>query len=170
VKATPSPAPGIDHINPDDFMTWGEIESTPIVVGDDGPQFTMSDVPRRQMIASQLQDQASRSFRKRTGAGSERRGTGGETPGAWGTTPGGKSSHGHSVRAAAMSPAAAALLGKLTGKGIASSSIMTGVAGSFKRMTSYPTNATPVETVVNKKRRTDMPKDQDVDTSGLLQF
>jgi hypothetical protein len=150
-------------------MTWGEIASTPLVVRDDGPQFALPPVPRRQIIASQLQDKASRSFRKRTG--SDRRGTGGDTPSsAWGTTPGGRVLQGNSVRAAAMSPAASALLGKLSGKGNASSSIMTSVAGSFKRMTSYPTNATPVETVVNKKRRTDLPKDVEVDTSGLLKF
>jgi hypothetical protein len=170
VKATPSPAPGQDNINPDDFMTWGEIESTPLSVRDDGPQFTLPAVPRRQVIASKLQDQASRSFRKRTG--SERRGTGGESPGTWGNTPGGTVQQGNSVRAAAMSPAASLLLSKLN-KEKAGSSIMTGAAGSFKRMTSYPTatsSATPVEVVVNKKRRTDMPKDVDVDTSGLMKF
>ncbi|XP_052074632.1 splicing factor ESS-2 homolog isoform X2 [Mytilus californianus] len=64
---TPSPAPGVDE---SPLMTWGEIESTPFrldpadaITATPGPTFKIPDVPRRDEIALELAEKASKAHR-----------------------------------------------------------------------------------------------------------
>ncbi|KAJ3220891.1 DiGeorge syndrome critical region protein 14 [Clydaea vesicula] len=70
VSATPSPAPNRD-IDPEELMTWGFIDSTPLLMdsgGDhSGPKFQMPQTPRREVIGSKLSEKASKNIRKRAG-------------------------------------------------------------------------------------------------------
>lgn len=65
--ATPSPAPGVED---SPFMTWGEIEGTPFqltnetpLVPSDAPAFKIPDVPKRDQLAFQLAEKASKQHR-----------------------------------------------------------------------------------------------------------
>ncbi|XP_076106324.1 splicing factor ESS-2 homolog isoform X1 [Mytilus galloprovincialis] len=64
---TPSPAPGVDE---SPLMTWGEIEGTPFrldpadaISATPGPTFKIPDVPRRDEIALELAEKASKAHR-----------------------------------------------------------------------------------------------------------
>lgn len=64
---TPSPAPGVDE---SPLMTWGEIESTPFRLDPSdalhttpGPTFKIPDVPRRDELALELAEKASKAHR-----------------------------------------------------------------------------------------------------------
>jgi hypothetical protein len=60
---SPSPAPGVDD---SPFMTWGEIEGTPMLIGGQsnlgdsgpGPKFTMQALPTREQIGLNLSKQS----------------------------------------------------------------------------------------------------------------
>ncbi|XP_061197833.1 splicing factor ESS-2 homolog [Saccostrea echinata] len=64
---TPSPAPGVDE---SPLMTWGEIESTPFrleggetpLIGS-GPAFKIPEIPKRDQLAMDLAEKASKSHR-----------------------------------------------------------------------------------------------------------
>ncbi|KAJ3044708.1 DiGeorge syndrome critical region protein 14 [Rhizophlyctis rosea] len=119
VAATPSPAPHRD-IDPEELMTWGFIEGTPLLVdsgGDHsvgGPRFSMPPTPRREVVGMKLSEKAGKSLRARTGGGSTpRSGNGGfavpsprVSSGVGGTTRMGSPL----VRSAMLSPAAKKLL------------------------------------------------------------
>ncbi|KAK3084607.1 hypothetical protein FSP39_016183 [Pinctada imbricata] len=62
---TPSPAPGVEE---SPLMTWGEIESTPFRLENDvtatpGPQFKIPEVPKRDKLAMELAEKASKAHR-----------------------------------------------------------------------------------------------------------
>ncbi|KAJ3314957.1 Envelope glycoprotein [Boothiomyces sp. JEL0838] len=71
VPATPELKPNED-VDPSELMTWGMIESTPILVDSgqahDGPTFSMAQTPRREVLANKLSDKATEAIRKRQGA------------------------------------------------------------------------------------------------------
>ncbi|KAJ3165982.1 Ras- protein Rab-2A [Irineochytrium annulatum] len=70
VPSTPSLEPHAD-VNPEDLMTWGMIEGTPMLLdsGSDhrsgGPAFSMAPTPRREQIGDKLADEAAKSLRRR---------------------------------------------------------------------------------------------------------
>lgn len=110
--ATPSPAPGV---NESPLMTWGEIEGTPFqlepnetpLVPSSGPTFKIPDVPKRDRIAFELAEKASKQHRdkKETALRLASR-LASPTP---------KFGMSHSDRINSMSPAAQRLIGKSFG-------------------------------------------------------
>ncbi|KAL4222927.1 DiGeorge syndrome critical region protein 14 [Mactra antiquata] len=66
--ATPSPAPGVEE---SPLMTWGEIEGTPMqlsstdtpIVPSDAPAFKIPEVPKRDQLAFELAEKASKQHR-----------------------------------------------------------------------------------------------------------
>ncbi|KAJ3045445.1 hypothetical protein HK097_001218 [Rhizophlyctis rosea] len=124
VAATPSPAPHRD-INPDEVMTWGFIEGTPLLVdsgteageggGDGGgPKFSMPETPRREVVGIRMAERAGRNMRERSRISSG--GVGG------GVTPRvgvGNRMASPAVRSSMLSPAGQKLLGlsKCAGSG-----------------------------------------------------
>ncbi|KAI8895725.1 nuclear protein Es2-domain-containing protein [Globomyces pollinis-pini] len=71
VPATPDIRPEVD-IDPSELMTWGMIESTPLLVehnqNPNAPTFSMAPTPRREVLGHKLAEKASESLRKRQGA------------------------------------------------------------------------------------------------------
>eukprot|EP00002_Diphylleia_rotans_P013280 TRINITY_DN2594_c0_g1_i2.p1 TRINITY_DN2594_c0_g1~~TRINITY_DN2594_c0_g1_i2.p1 ORF type:complete len:457 (-),score=110.67 TRINITY_DN2594_c0_g1_i2:171-1541(-) len=66
--ATPSPMPGSGGESP--FMTWGQIESTPLILDPsssplNGPSFKIPETPKREQIAIRLSEDATRKLRDR---------------------------------------------------------------------------------------------------------
>eukprot|EP00697_Spironema_sp_BW2_P012253 gnl/Spiro4/28451_TR14050_c0_g1_i1.p1 gnl/Spiro4/28451_TR14050_c0_g1~~gnl/Spiro4/28451_TR14050_c0_g1_i1.p1 ORF type:complete len:587 (+),score=181.80 gnl/Spiro4/28451_TR14050_c0_g1_i1:65-1762(+) len=69
---TPSPAPGDGGMSP--FMTWGEVEGTPIIIDPwnspgtgPAPLFTIKEPSKRELAGIMLAEKAAKSSRKRTG-------------------------------------------------------------------------------------------------------
>jgi protein DGCR14 len=68
VPSTPELAPKRD-IDPSEMMTWGVIDSTPVIADHGGgPQFSMAPTPKRELTAQALSAKASAAIRKRQGA------------------------------------------------------------------------------------------------------
>jgi protein DGCR14 len=55
VEMTPTPVPNID-VNPKELLTWGKIQTAPILVSEDGPKFSMQATPRREVVSNKLAD------------------------------------------------------------------------------------------------------------------
>lgn len=194
VKATPSPAPigsstpgpsdtdsidgGDGRINPDELMTWGEIDSTPLSIPSDSLQFTMPPQQRRERVAERLQNRASRSFRTRSGVKRQS-----ATPGAGSTPkeklltsaastgssrPGSSSAWSRTRAAEEMSPAASALLGKVSTK---KTSFLSSASGSTHRIMDQSPIVTPLLGGKRKRPEIDLAeKAKEVSTSGLLKL
>ena len=76
-----------DDIDPSELITWGMIESTPLLVDSGkGPSFSIAPTPKRDVLAKELGEKAGISMKKRSAAlqgGTSRGGrppTGGKTP------------------------------------------------------------------------------------------
>jgi hypothetical protein len=66
VASTPTPVPHAGGATP--MITWGEMDSTPLLLDKDtdpGPVFRLPDPPEREVMAKKLSDDASRSIRER---------------------------------------------------------------------------------------------------------
>ncbi|KAJ3365892.1 DiGeorge syndrome critical region protein 14 [Kappamyces sp. JEL0680] len=126
IPDTPDLKPDED-IDPSELITWGMMESTPLLVDSGaptgGPSFSIAPTPKRDVLAKQLGEKASQSLKKkqdiilgqsgaaRMGTGAMHRPrTGGETPGVF-----------KKPLARHQSPALQALAKKLTGKSLGGS-------------------------------------------------
>lgn len=66
VPATPELRPGVD-VDQDELMTWGIIDSTPLLADSGRDGFKMPDTPRRDVIGNTLAVTAAKSIRRRQG-------------------------------------------------------------------------------------------------------
>jgi protein DGCR14 len=66
VPATPELRPGVD-VDQDELMTWGIIDSTPLLADSGKDGFKVADTPRRDVIGNTLADMAAKSIRRRQG-------------------------------------------------------------------------------------------------------
>ena len=68
VPSTPTLEPDHD-IDSNELMTWGLIESTPILLDQGkGPSFSIAPTPKREILATELSNKASAALRKRQGS------------------------------------------------------------------------------------------------------
>lgn len=66
VPSTPDLRPNID-LDPSELVTWGMVDSTPLLMSGSTPGFKMASTPRREIIGNKLSDKATKSLKARSG-------------------------------------------------------------------------------------------------------